>query len=271
MEKNETLDLLYRQILCIENVFDIKCCSKLKQLLISFYQGNNENIEKLELLGDKKISLVLVEWLIELFPNEDEGLISKRLNYLSSSEVMADITFRRRLFFHDNNKKCADFLEILIGFLYIEHFDITKKIKNIWRPYLKIYNEDDFNPKGSLQEMLASRNNKLKYEIDNLYNWFYVRCIISDLKEQYIFKGDGKSIKLAQSIAARKALDFLKSNRRLPYLLPFKFLIGPKWYLDTLNSKVRKKYLLIEKNISIFPSTLKISKNYRKLFLGIID
>ena len=43
---------------------------------------SEENYERLEFLGDRVLGLVIAAWLYELFPDEPEGKLSKRLNVL---------------------------------------------------------------------------------------------------------------------------------------------------------------------------------------------
>jgi hypothetical protein len=47
--------------------------------------------ERLEFLGDRVLGLAAAAWLYELFPNEPEGALSRRINALVSRETCADV------------------------------------------------------------------------------------------------------------------------------------------------------------------------------------
>ena len=51
-------------------------------------QGSNE---RLEFMGDRVLGLIVAEWLVERFPDEQEGALGKRLAHLVSQPVLADV------------------------------------------------------------------------------------------------------------------------------------------------------------------------------------
>lgn len=53
-------------------------------------QGGGSN-ERLEFIGDRVLGLVMAEWLIERFPDEQEGGLGRRLGHLVSQPVLAAI------------------------------------------------------------------------------------------------------------------------------------------------------------------------------------
>ncbi len=55
-----------------------------------------EQYERLEFLGDRVLGLAVAAWLYELFPDEPEGQLSKRLNALVAREICAEVGARAR-------------------------------------------------------------------------------------------------------------------------------------------------------------------------------
>ena len=51
----------------------------------------DDHYERLEFLGDRVLGLAIAEWLYELFPEEPEGKLSRRLNALVARETCADV------------------------------------------------------------------------------------------------------------------------------------------------------------------------------------
>lgn len=47
--------------------------------------------ERLEFLGDRVLGLVLVQWLMEEFPEDTEGQLARRLAFLGSGDVCAQV------------------------------------------------------------------------------------------------------------------------------------------------------------------------------------
>lgn len=52
--------------------------------------GSGSN-ERLEFIGDRVLGLLVAEWLAERFPDEREGELGRRLAYLVSQPVLADV------------------------------------------------------------------------------------------------------------------------------------------------------------------------------------
>lgn len=53
--------------------------------------GQLDSNERLEFLGDRVLGLVMAEWLIERFPQEREGGLTRRLSSLVASEALARV------------------------------------------------------------------------------------------------------------------------------------------------------------------------------------
>ncbi|KAA8434397.1 ribonuclease III, partial [Acetobacter sp. DmW_125123] len=53
--------------------------------------GSNE---RLEFIGDRVLGLLMAEWLLERFPNEQEGALGSRLAHLVSRVSLAEIADR---------------------------------------------------------------------------------------------------------------------------------------------------------------------------------
>ncbi|MGZ8329423.1 MAG: ribonuclease III family protein, partial [Allosphingosinicella sp.] len=89
--------------------------------------------ERLEFLGDRVLGLAVADWLYELFANEPEGQLSKRLNALVARETCAQvgralgIGARLRLGKQaredgasDSDNVIGDVVEALIGAVYLD-------------------------------------------------------------------------------------------------------------------------------------------------------
>ena len=53
--------------------------------------GQLDSNERLEFLGDRVLGLVMAEWLIERFPSEREGNLTRRLSSVVASEALARV------------------------------------------------------------------------------------------------------------------------------------------------------------------------------------
>src|SRR5919107_3070557 len=92
-----------------------------------------DQYERLEFLGDRVLGLAVAAWLYELFPDEPEGQLSKRLNALVARDVCAEVARelgipeRVRLGKQarddgasDSDNVIGDVVESLIGALFLD-------------------------------------------------------------------------------------------------------------------------------------------------------
>ena len=123
----------------------IKVIFKNKDLLIkslthkSFNKENNN--EKIEFLGDRVLGLVIAKKLLEIYPNEKEGILDKKfaslVNKKTCLEIAKKINLQKYILTFNVKKKkniiedkvLADSCEALIGSIYLDKgFNIVEKI-----------------------------------------------------------------------------------------------------------------------------------------------
>ncbi|MDX1922519.1 MAG: ribonuclease III [Alphaproteobacteria bacterium] len=107
--------------------------------------------ERLEFLGDRVLSLLIAEWLYEIYPNESEGELAKRHAALVNRDCLAEIaeTLALSECLHlvnpDDLRRgrvniLSDALEALIGAIYkdsAQQLDILRLlIKQLWQPFI---------------------------------------------------------------------------------------------------------------------------------------
>ena len=95
------------------------------------YDKINSN-EKLEFLGDRVLGLVISKSLLKIYPNEDEGVLDKKLASLVNKnkclEIAKSINLEKFILFGNNSKKkiiiedkiVADSCEALIGAIFLD-------------------------------------------------------------------------------------------------------------------------------------------------------
>ncbi len=131
-----------------------------------------DNYERLEFLGDRILGAVLAVWLFELFPDESEGKLTRRMARLASRETCARIARRlgvpgqvrlgpqaRSDGGADSDNILGDVMEALIG---AAHLDGGPRMANAlirlaWRDEVAAISEAPKHPKSELQEWAASR------------------------------------------------------------------------------------------------------------------
>ena len=217
---------MIKKILGLEKKLQIKI--KNKPLLIKSLThksaNQNENNEKLEFLGDRVIGLVLAKKLIDLYPNESEGILDKRfaqlVNRSACSKVAWSIELQKYIIIADLKKKItqsdekilSDSCEALIGAIYMDQgFDYVQKfILKLWKKYLAKSNITVLDSKTRLQEY--SLKNYKKLPIYNVLGSsgprhkpiFKISVYISGSKK---FIGEGSSKQEAQQQGAKKLLN----------------------------------------------------------------
>ena len=157
----------------------IKVVFKNKDLLIkslthkSFNKENNN--EKIEFLGDRVLGLVMAKKLLEIYPNEKEGILDKKFAALVNKKTCLEIAKKIDLhkyilsFGVDNKKKIiedkvlADSCEALIGSIYLDKgFNIVEKfILDLWSEHIKDSVNTKIDAKTKLQEFSLKKFKRL--------------------------------------------------------------------------------------------------------------
>ena len=103
----------------------------IKSLTHKSYDSINNN-EKIEFLGDRVLGLVIAKRLLEIYPEEKEGILDKKFASLVNKKKCLEIAKKIELekyilVFNPRNKKIiienkliADCLEALIGAIYLD-------------------------------------------------------------------------------------------------------------------------------------------------------
>ena len=152
---------------------------KNKDLLIqslthkSFNPINNN--EKIEFLGDRVLGLVIAKKLLEIYPEEKEGILDKKFASLVNKKTCLDIAKKINLAsyvktFNPYNKKIkiedkiiSDSCEALIGAIYLDKgfTNAEKTILNLWQDHIKKSVVTEIDAKTKLQELTLKNFKKL--------------------------------------------------------------------------------------------------------------
>jgi len=134
-----------------------------------------KNNEKIEFLGDRVLGLVIAKKLLEIYPDEKEGILDKKfaslVNKRTCLEIAKNINLEKYILtFNLNNKKIkiedkiiSDCCEALIGALYLDKgLNITEKIiLDLWKNHIKKSVVTQIDAKTKLQELALKNFKKL--------------------------------------------------------------------------------------------------------------
>jgi ribonuclease-3 len=137
----------------------------IKSLTHKSYDSKNNN-EKIEFLGDRVLGLIIAKKLLEIYPEEREGILDKKfaslVNKRKCLEVAKKIELEKYiLIFNPKNKKImiedkvvADCLEALIGAIYLDKgLNFTEKfILKLWSEHITASVVTQIDSKTKLQE-----------------------------------------------------------------------------------------------------------------------
>ncbi len=178
------------------------------------------NYEKLEFLGDRVLGLILSKRLLEIYPNEKEGSLDKKLaslvNKKKCMEIGKSIDLDKFILISNNsnrkiiieNKIIADSCESLIGAIFLDQgLNVVEKF------ILKIWNND---LKASIITFIDSKTQLQEYSLKRFKNFPIYKLIENSgprhkpffkvsvkLKNSKIFIGNGTSKKEAEQDAAK--------------------------------------------------------------------
>lgn len=184
--------------------------------------------EKLEFLGDAVLDLVLSEVLMERFPGDDEGNLSKKRASMVNESVLAQMALELELqdkiqlgkgeILSQGNRKprlLASVYEALLGAIFLDggYAEAKKMVDFNFEPILSAMNPaEDFiqDYKTRLQELAqaeikAGPSYEVTGEQGPSHNPQFE--VTLSLQGKVISKGLGKSKKLAEQEAARIAID----------------------------------------------------------------
>ena len=187
------------------------------------------NFEKLEFLGDRILGLVISIKLIQLYPEEREGILDKKLASLVNRnkclEVGKNLGLNHFIVLGKQfnkkikkdiivNKIVSDCMEALIGAIYYDRgFKFTEKfILNNWKRYLDHSEKTFIDSKTKLQEYSLKHFKKLPFykfisSVGPKHNPKFKIAV--KLENTLFYEGIGDSKKKAEQNAAKKLLSIL--------------------------------------------------------------
>jgi len=136
-----------------------------KSLTHKSYDSKYNN-EKIEFLGDRVLGLIIAKKLLEIYPEEREGILDKKFASLVNKKKCLEIAKKIELekyilVFNPKNKKIviedkivADCLEALIGAIYLDKgLNFTEKfVLNLWSEHITASVVTQIDAKTKLQE-----------------------------------------------------------------------------------------------------------------------
>ena len=210
----------------IEKILKIKFKNRdlLLQSLTHKSYDKNLNNEKLEFLGDRVLGFVIAKKLLELYPDEKEGILDKKLASLVNKKKCYDVgkflqlnkVVKTNNSAKTNNniesKIISDACEAIIGAIFLEHgINVAEKtILNLWSKDLKNSVETQIDAKTRLQEYSLKEFKVLPvYKLieskgPNHKPTFKIQVKIKNTKAEL---GHGSSKKIAEQNAAKKLID----------------------------------------------------------------
>jgi len=191
------------------------------------------NNEKLEFLGDAVLDLVLGDYLMQRFPNDNEGSLSKKRASIVNEEALSKIAISIDLSHYLllgrgeisqggslKPRLLASSFEAILGAIYRDsNFEtVAEIIKVLFEPMIAAIPEKEayeLDYKTRLQEVVQERFFKTpQYSLieekgpshDRI---FKVQVRVSD---EYQYEGEGRTKKSSEQAAAKAALTFLLAH-----------------------------------------------------------
>jgi ribonuclease-3 len=187
----------------------------------------DKNNEKIEFLGDRVLGLVIAKKLLEIYPNEKEGILDKKFASLVNKKKCLEISKFLNLekYILVNNPKnkqvvlqdkvLSDSCEALLGAIYLDkgYSIVEKTILSLWSEHIKASIITEIDAKTKLQEYSLKRFKKLPvYKLISNTGprhkpSFKVSVKLHNTKS---FTASGKSKKDAEQKAASLCLESFK-------------------------------------------------------------
>ncbi len=163
--------------LSLEKKINIKFKNRnllIKSLTHKSFDKINNN-EKIEFLGDRVLGLIIAKKLLEIYPDEKEGVLDKKFASLVNKNTCLQIarnielqkyilTFNpKNKFVKIEDKVLADSCEALIGAIYLDRgfVAVEKMILDQWKKQIKESIITQIDAKTKLQEFSLKKFKKL--------------------------------------------------------------------------------------------------------------
>jgi ribonuclease-3 len=194
--------------------------------------GHQENYERLELLGDAVLSLVVCDHLYHRYPDAPEGDLAKLRARIVSEPWLARIAtalgLGRYILLGKGEEKAggrnrpallADVLEAVLGAVYVDsgfgvvHAAATRLLQDAFDE-LELPSEDY---KSTLQELLQEKERRIpRYRINSQDGPDHAKVFVATVEAggRILGEGTGSSKKQAEQAAAREALERLARRNR---------------------------------------------------------
>ena len=184
--------------------------------------------ERLEFLGDRVLGLAVATWLYELFPDEPEGQLSKRLNALVAREVCAEVARElgvgprvrlgkqaREDGASDSDNVIGDVVEALIGAVYLDSGIEAAEafVRRAWGDRVSTRDKAPQHPKSALQEWAAAQERKPPvYRLAERTGPQHAPTFLVEVEIKGVgsASAEGASKQEAETAAAQKLLEQLK-------------------------------------------------------------
>ena len=155
--------------------FKFKNINLLIQSLTHKSFDSNKNNEKIEFLGDRVLGLVIAKKLLEIYPDQKEGVLDKKFASLVNKKTCLEIAKKIKLenfikTFNPKNKKIkiedkilSDSCEALIGAIYLDKGfgSVEKIILKLWKNQIEKSIITEIDAKTKLQESSLKKFKKL--------------------------------------------------------------------------------------------------------------
>ena len=186
--------------------------------------NSKDNNEKIEFLGDRVLGLVIAKKLLEIYPDEKEGILDKKfaslVNKKTCLEIAKNIELDKYILtFNPKNKKIkiedkviSDSCEALIGAIYLDKgfTTVEKFILELWENKINQSVITPIDAKTKLQELSLKKFKKLPiYKLISNTGPRHkpIFKIAVKLENTKFFTAEGNSKKNAEQNAAQLCLN----------------------------------------------------------------
>ena len=187
----------------------------------SFDKINNN--EKIEFLGDRVLGLIIAKKLLDIYPDEKEGILDKKfaslVNKTTCLQIAKSIDLQNYILISPRNKSeyiedkvISDSCEALIGAIYLDRgLNIAEKvILDLWKEKIRNSVITQVDAKTKLQEFSLKKFKKLPtYKIISNTGPRHkpIFKVAVKLPNTRFYNGEGKSKKDAEQNAALSCLN----------------------------------------------------------------